>query len=147
VLGGMFLAGYLLRDQVPVAANVDADESEFPLLNEVKGLLEGNYLRPLPEDRMMEYAAVRGYLDELNDPYTFFIDPPVAQSESDVLAGQYGGIGVQVQRNEQGDIVLYPFPDGPATLAGVEEGAVLLAVNGTPLPPGERVDVVDGMLR
>lgn len=147
VLGGMFLAGYLLRDQAPVAANVDAEENEFPLLHEVKDLLEKNYLRPLPDDRTMEYAALRGFLGELNDPYTFFIDPPVAQSESHVLAGEYGGIGVQVQRNEQGDLVLYPFPDGPAARAGVEEGAILLAIDGTPLPPGERIDVVDGMLR
>lgn len=147
VLGGMFLAGYLLRDQAPVAANVDAEENEFPLLHEVKDLLEKNYLRPLPDDRTMEYAALRGFLGELNDPYTFFIDPPVAQSESHVLAGEYGGIGVQVQRNEQGDLVLYPFPDGPAARAGVEEGAILLAIDGMPLPPGERIDVVDGMLR
>jgi len=147
VLGGMFLAGYLLHDQAPVAANVDAEENEFPLLHEVKDLLEKNYLRPLPDDRTMEYAALRGFLGELNDPYTFFIDPPVAQSESHVLAGEYGGIGVQVQRNEQGDLVLYPFPDGPAARAGVEEGAILLAIDGMPLPPGERIDVVDGMLR
>jgi carboxyl-terminal processing protease len=147
VLGGMFLAGYLLRDQAPVAATVDAEENEFPLLHEVKDLLEKNYLRPLPDDRTMEYAALRGFLGELNDPYTFFIDPPVAQSESHVLAGEYGGIGVQVQRNEQGDLVLYPFPDGPAARAGVEEGAILLAIDGMPLPPGERIDVVDGMLR
>lgn len=147
VISGVFLAGFLLRGQVPVAADEDGDENQFPLLGEVKELLEDNYLRPLPEDRTMEYAAVRGYLSELNDPYTFFIDPPVAQNESDVLAGEYGGIGVQVQRNEQGDIVLYPFPDGPAARAGVENGAILVAVDGVALSLQERIDVVDGMLR
>lgn len=147
ILGGVFVAGFLLRTWMPVAANADEDLEVFPLLAQVKGLLETNYLRPLPDDQALEYAAVRGYLSELKDPYTFFIDPPVAQSESDVLAGEYGGIGVQVQRNEQGDIVLYPFPDGPATRAGVENGAILVAVNGAPLAPGERIDVIDGMLR
>lgn len=147
VLGGVFVAGFLLRTWMPVAANADEDLEVFPLLAQVKGLLETNYLRPLPDDQALEYAAVRGYLSELKDPYTFFIDPPVAQSESDVLAGEYGGIGVQVQRNEQGDIVLYPFPDGPAARAGVENGAILVAVNGAPLAPGERIDVIDGMLR
>ncbi|MEL7674492.1 MAG: hypothetical protein AAGU78_12200, partial [Chloroflexota bacterium] len=133
VLSGVFVAGFLLRAWMPVAANADEEGEAFPLLAQVKGLLETNYLRPLPDDQAMEYAAVRGYLSELKDPYTFFIDPPVAQSESDVLAGEYGGIGVQVQRNEQGDIVLYPFPEGPAARAGVENGAVLIAVNGAPL--------------
>ncbi len=147
VLSGMFLAGFLLRGQVPVAADADGESGDFPLLVEVKDLLESNYLRPLPEDRAMEYAALRGFLSELNDPYTFFIDPPVAQNESDVLAGEYGGIGVQVQRNEQGDIVLYPFPEGPAARAGVENGVILVAVNDVTLASNERIDVVDGMLR
>lgn len=147
VLGGVFVAGFLLRAWMPVAANTEEEGETFPLLAQVKGLLETNYLRPLPDNQAMEYAAVRGYLSELKDPYTFFIDPPVAQSESDVLAGEYGGIGVQVQRNEQGDLVLYPFPDGPAARAGVESGAVLVAVNNTTLTPGERIDVIDGMLR
>ena len=147
VISGVFLAGFLLRGQVPAAADDEGDRPEFPLLVEVKELLEDNYLRPLPEERVMEYAAVRGYLGELSDPYTFFIDPPVAQNESDVLAGQYGGIGVQVQRSEQGDIVLYPFPEGPAARAGVENGALLVAVDGVAVSPDERIDVVDGMLR
>ena len=146
VLGGMFLAGYLLRDQAPVAANVDAEENEFPLLHEVKDLLEKNYLRPLPDDRTMEYAALRGFLGGSTTP-TRSSSTAGCASESHVLAGEYGGIGVQVQRNEQGDLVLYPFPDGPAARAGVEEGAILLAIDGMPLPPGERIDVVDGMLR
>ncbi len=63
-------------------------------------LLQQHYLRDLPPAREMEYAAIRGYLGALNDPFTFFIDPPVAQNESEVLAGKYGGIGVQVRRNE-----------------------------------------------
>jgi len=147
VISGVFLAGFLLRGEVPAAADEEGDKPEFPLLVEVKELLEDNYLRPLPEERVMEYAAVRGYLSELNDPYTFFIDPPVAQNESDVLAGEYGGIGVQVQRNEQGDIVLYPFPDGPAARVGVENGAILVAVDGVALSADERIDVIDGMLR
>lgn len=147
VLSGVFLAGFLLRGRVPVAADADGNSETFPLLTQVKELLEANYLRPLPDDRTLEYAAVRGYLAELNDPYTFFIDPPVAQSESDVLAGQYGGIGVQVQRNERGDVVLFPFPDGPAARAGVENGAVLLAVDGAAIPAAERLDVIDRLLR
>ena len=146
MLGMAFLAGFVLRDRMPATAQVGAAD-QFPLLDEVERLLEQNYLRQLPPQVEMEYAAIRGYLGALSDPFTFFIDPPVAQSESDVLAGQYGGIGVQVKRDERGDLVLFPFRDGPAARAGLLDGELLLAVDGLTIPPEERLDVVDRMLR
>jgi carboxyl-terminal processing protease len=146
VLGLAFLAGFVLRDRMPATAQVGAAD-QFPLLDEVERLLEQNYLRQLPPQAELEYAAIRGYLGALNDPFTFFIDPPVAQNESEVLAGQYGGIGVQVKRDERGDLVLFPFRDGPAARAGVLDGDLLLAVDGLTIPPEERLDVVDRMLR
>jgi carboxyl-terminal processing protease len=146
VLSAVFVAGFIVRGRVPAIAQ-DKDQGGFPLLSEVKNLVEANYLREVPPEKDMEYAAIRGYLGALNDPYTFFIDPPVAQSESDVLAGQYGGIGVQVKRNEQGFFVLYPFRDGPAAAAGVQDGDILLSVNGIEIAASERLDVVDRLMR
>ncbi len=147
VLSAAFLTGFVLRGRVPATAQEEAPDAHFPLLSQVQSLLMNNYLRELPPARDMEYAAIRGYLSGLNDPYTFFVDPPVAQSESEALAGQYGGIGVQVKHNEQGQFVLYPFRDGPAAVAGIVDGDVLVAVNGEPVPAGERPDVVDRLLR
>jgi carboxyl-terminal processing protease len=86
-------------------------------------------------------------LQALDDRYTFFIDPPVAASESDALAGTYGGIGVQVQRNEAGEVVLYPFADSPAAAAGLQNGDILRAVNGVALDPALSQDAIDQMLR
>jgi carboxyl-terminal processing protease len=146
VLSAVFVTGFIIRGRVPVTAEEKTD-NEFPLLTEVRGLLQANYLREIPPQRDMEYGAIRGYLAQLNDPYTFFVDPPVAQSESEVLAGQYGGIGVQVTRNEQGEFVLYPFRDGPAAAAGIKDGDVLVAVNGAEINLAERPDVVDQLLR
>ena len=145
-LSAVFVAGFLVRGQVPATAQ-EANHDDFALLGEVKGLLEANYLRDLPDGKVMEYAAIRGYLGGLNDPYTFFIDPPVAQSESEVLAGQYGGIGIQVKRNEQGYFVLYPFRDSPAAAAGIRDGDVLVAVDSAPLALAESLDAVDRLLR
>ena len=127
-IASVFFGGFITRDllraseEKPLTTTVS---ERFPLLEEAQRLLEQHYLRPLPDATTRQYAAIRGVLSELNDRYTFFIDPPVAQSESDVLAGSYGGIGVQVQRDEQGRVVMYPFEDGPAFRAGIESGALL----------------------
>lgn len=145
-LGTAFLAGFIIRGRGSVTAQ-EENSRLFPLLVEVNNLIETHYLREVPEAPQMEYAAIRGYLAELDDPYTFFIDPPVAQSESDVLAGQYGGIGVQVKRSEDGLLLLYPFRDSPAKTAGIEDGDVLVAVDGAEIAPDERLDVIDRLLR
>jgi carboxyl-terminal processing protease len=146
ILAAFFLAGFVVRGQVPATAQSKQD-TEFPLLAEVEQLVQDHYLREIPSGQEMEYAAIRGYLGYLNDPYTFFNDPPVAQSESDVLAGQYGGIGAHVRRDEVGNFVLFPAPDSPAEQAGIEQGDLLVAVNGQSLATDERTDVVDQMLR
>lgn len=152
ILGGMFVAGFVVRDMLPheptKVVNAQTDPShQFPLLNEVNALVSGNFYRDLPEGSAMEYAAIRGYLTALSDPYSFFNDPPVAQSESDALAGIYGGIGVVVKRNVEGLIELYPYPDSPAERLGVLDGDILLAINGQELNADERIDVIQQFLR
>ncbi|NDJ84565.1 MAG: S41 family peptidase [Chloroflexi bacterium] len=157
LLGGVFAAGFITHDITGddpgpiVQAQSDPTpvppELEFPILHEVHGLVAGNFYRELPSAKTLEYAAIRGYLGSLEDPYSFFNDPPVAQSESDALAGIYGGIGVTVNRNERGVIELFPYPDGPAASAGVIDRDVLIAINGEPVPSDERLDVVRQQLR
>lgn len=145
-----FAAGFFLHPVLNTAqpSQVLADPPEgYPLLTEVDRLLRAHYVHSLPENTSLEYAAIRGMLSALNDPYTFFVDPPVAQSESDVLAGQYGGIGVQVQYAANGDFLLYPLPDSPALEAGIEDGDILLAVDDLVIEPGTSIDVIDQTMR
>ncbi len=146
LIGSGFLAGFIARGHDSATAQESGD-SEFRILTQVDQLVRDNFVRDLPPDNTLEYAAIRGYLASLNDNYTFFNDPPVASSESDALAGRYGGIGVDVVRNEAGMIVLYPYPNSPAARAGVLDGDILLAVNNQPLDPNERLDVVRQMTR
>lgn len=147
----MFAAGFFFRgviDLRPALVSASADsQSGYPLLDEVQRLLDQHYLRTQPEYSQRQYAAARGLLNALNDRYTFLIDPPVARSESDVLAGTYGGIGVQIQRSESGDVLLYPFADGPAAAVGIQEGDILKIINGTPVELTMQQDAIDQMLR
>ena len=142
----VFAAGFFARDLVNLPTSI-ASTGSYPLLDEVQGLLDRHFLREQPSKDEREYAAIRGVLSALNDRFTFFIDPPVAASESDALAGTYGGIGVQIKRNERGDIELYPYDDSPAQKAGITNGDILLAVNGQALNPDTPQDSVDQMMR
>jgi carboxyl-terminal processing protease len=147
----VFCAGFFIRDVVNVpsvfAAQTSDPDDGYPLLEEVQGLLDQHYLRGQPSPIERQYAAIRGVLGSLNDRNTFFIEPPVAQSESDVLAGTYGGIGVTIQRNGAGNFVLFPFLDSPSAQAGIQDNDILIKINGVELSLSESQDAIDQMLR
>lgn len=151
VLAIAFISGFYFRGVVAqpneFVTSVPSDQIGFPLVDEVQSLLDQVYLREQPDYTIRQYGAVRGLLATLNEANTFFIEPPVAQSEADVLAGTYGGIGVLVSHNEVGEFVLYPFPESPASEAGIRDGVVLVAINGEPLAGGVSFDSVDQMMR
>lgn len=142
---GLFASHFV--QTVPINLDENNDSSMYPLLGEVHNLLENVYLRDLPESIIMEYAAIRATLETLNDPTTFFIEPPVAQSESQALAGTYGGIGVQVRRIESGDFTIYPFEDSSAFEAGFRNDDILLAIDEVIIRDDHPIDEIDQMLR
>lgn len=149
VMAVTFMAGFVARDMfgtTTLASPFSTDEN-YPLLDEVQVIVDRNYLNEQPTYEQRQYAAIRGMLTALDDRYTFFIDPPVAQSESDVLAGTYGGVGVQIQRSETGDLVMYPFEDSPAAEAGIREGDILVGIDEELIDFRTRQDVIDQMLR
>lgn len=154
VLGLVFAAGFFTRDitSTPDVRSVDAqsDDSlplEFTLLDEVHNIVVGNYYADVPTNDTLEYAAIRGYLGSLEDPYSFFNEPPVARSESDSLAGIYGGIGVEIRRNVQGEIELFPYAESPALNAGIRDGDILVAINGEPVTNDQNLDVIRQAMR
>ncbi len=135
-----FFAGYFAR------ATTTPTE-RYPLLAQAEGLIDQYFVHVPPDAPQLEYGAIQGMLAALNDKFSFFIQPQVARSESNVLAGHYGGIGVQIKRTDAGGFALYPFPDSPAAQAGVQNGDLLLTVNGTPVPNTAQPDAVDQLLR
>ena len=147
-----FMSGFLLRDiadafRADTGIDNSATGQDFPLLSEVRFLINEVYLRDQPSNTVLEYSAIRGVLASLEDPNTFFIEPPVAQSEAQALAGTYGGIGVQVKRLESGEFALFPFEASPAMEAGVMNGDILIAVNNESIDLSEQQDAVDQKLR
>src|SRR3972149_2325611 len=127
--GVLFIAlaaglGYLAGLLTPTLAGPahSADVPETGLINEAWQLVEANFLDTLPTAQTRTYAAIRGMLSTLSDPYTVLIDPPAAQLETDQLRGKFGGIGADLRRDVEGRTLLTPYPDGPAARAGVFDG-------------------------
>jgi len=119
----------------------------YPLLSEARQKIDQFFYHTPPAPPVLEYGAIRGMIDALGDKFSLFVAPPVTQSENNVLAGTYGGIGVQIKRSDTAQFVLYPFPDGPAAKAGLQNGDILASVAGKPILVTDQPDAVDQSLR
>lgn len=152
-LGVAFLAGYythaystanpLLRWPLP---GLPEDKS-FQVFEEVHALVETHFNGRMPETKVLEHGMIRGYISAIGDPYTIFVEPQTAELESQQLAGEYGGIGVEISKNDKGEIVFRPFPDSPAEKAGLRAGDVVLAVDGAAITPDKTTDEVTALVR
>lgn len=134
----------------PPAATEPAGEFEaddLAILWEAWEIIKGEYDGEIPADTDLAYAALRGVLEELGDPYTRFSDPEAAQQIRESLQGSYEGIGALVDENEEGfTVIVRPFDGQPADLAGVKAGDIFLEVNGESLA-GKSIDEVISLVR
>jgi carboxyl-terminal processing protease len=119
-----FAAGYFAREIWPLPTE------QLVLLKEARRLLGMHYLDPLPDDVELERGMIHGMMDVLPDPYSRYVEPATHEIQTDNLAGEYAGIGAEISKGEQGKFYLVPIEGGPAEVAGILEGDVLLAIDG-----------------
>ena len=105
-------------------------QGDFGRLRQAHAILLENTILDIPDEPTLEYGMIRGMLAELGDPYTGFVEPATHEILTDELTGQFGGIGVRLERDTQAQWRLYPLPDSPALAAGIQDGDLLLAVDG-----------------
>lgn len=137
-----FLAGYLTKEYVerPVPQREVVETGEFAIFAEAWEKVGEKFIGELPTDTQVEYGAIRGSLQQLNDPYTVFLEPVVREEERESLRGNFGGVGATLTRDEAtGNIILEPIDGNPAQLAGVLSGDVLVAVDGVEVLTTETV--------
>ena len=96
------------------------------------------YVEPV-EDRKLMQSAIRGLLLDL-DPHSAYLVRSDAEAFDEDTSGAYDGIGVEVQQQPDGTIlVIAPIDDTPAARAGVKPGDIIIAIDGRTLTP-EQID-------
>ena len=110
--------------------------SRYARLEAVRSTLVENYYQEVDEDALME-GAIRGMMDALEDPYTFYYTPVELQRHDAQSEGVYSGLGVLVQNNADGEIeIIRVYAGSPADVAGVLAGDRIVAVDGVPVSGG-----------
>jgi carboxyl-terminal processing protease len=139
----------LAQDATPAApvdakASAAADASKVPIEEirryvNVFNAVKHAYVEPV-EDRKLMQSAIRGLLLDL-DPHSTYLVRSDAQAFDEDANGAYDGIGVEVQQQPDGSIlVIAPIDDTPAARAGIKPGDIIVAVDGKPLTPEQADD-------
>jgi carboxyl-terminal processing protease len=133
------------RKQIGDRAELDPWNSYYRALCQ----LEDRYYGDLPGEMQLTYAAVRGMLHTLDDPFTRFMDPREYRSQKDETSGDFVGIGIYLdgRTSKQGFLtVMRTVPNGPAAKAGLRAGDRLYQVNTRPVK-GLSVEQVSRLIR
>jgi len=83
----------------------------------------------LEKTSTIAYAAAKGAVDSLQDPYSNFYDPSEAKQILEALQGAFVGIGVYLQESSNGVVVVKVVPGSPAQKAGLQAGDVIVKVD------------------
>lgn len=100
----------------------------------IRTLLEEAYIGELEDEKMIE-TAVKGYVAGVGDEYTVYYTKEEMDAQYDEAMGNYVGIGIYMIVNyEKGTIeVVEPMENSPALEAGMQEGDMIISVNGKEL--------------
>lgn len=100
-------------------------------LEEVYDTLIQDYYVPLDEETLVT-GAVRGMMEAVEDPYTFYYTTEEMEKSNEQTDGIYHGVGMVVQLTEDGYIeIVRVYEDSPAQKAGLLAGDYLVGVEET----------------
>ncbi|MBE3581908.1 MAG: S41 family peptidase [Thermoanaerobacteraceae bacterium] len=132
MLYAVLALGYFIFSPAALAEERGQTVPEWPLLTEVRELIEKNYAGEV-DPYSLEEGAIRGMIRALGDPYSDYLSPREVEAFQQVLEGEYSGTGMVVAEENGVFTIRAVLPSSPAARQGIRPGGVLLRVDGKPL--------------
>ncbi len=159
----LFIGGYTLGARVSTTPGTPASEEQaFAPFWDTYSLIQQQYAgSPKPTNDSLIRGAIKGMLESLGDPFSYYENPQDFENSVLNVGGQAVGIGVtlQLQPVQEGSTVdcqtpgggcelavVSVIPDSPAQSAGVKAGDVISKVDGTSLD-GLDFDHITALIR
>ncbi len=115
------------------------------LFEDVLFRVQNNYVE-VPDNEKLIKGAIDGMLKTL-DPHSVFLPEKRAQQMDEQFHGEYSGIGVQFDIQDNKIVVISPLEGTPAYRLGIRAGDKIFEIDGKPLKKGINNDDVFHSLR
>ena len=113
---------------------------------ETYSALQSEYLEGVDNEKVVR-GAITGMLEALDDPYTSYLEPKLADRDREDRSGSFGGIGATlsaINRKDQTIVeIVNVYKDSPAWNAGIQKGDIFIEVDGENVEETPIDDVVE----
>ena len=129
IVGIAMTVGYRIGWNRAFEENLGKDRLDLRLMWQVRDVLQKKYLdKSQIKDNKMVYGAISGMVSSLGDPYTVFLPPTENKASNEDLAGEFGGVGIQLGYKDKSLAVMAPLAKTPAEKAGLKAGDLILKI-------------------
>ncbi len=128
-------------------SNVEQQEQMYQKIQKIDEVVSDNSLYNVDGETLLN-AIGQGVVSGIGDPYAVYYSSSQYQKLLDQQNGDAVGIGVSLQEDSSGDyaVVVQVYQDSPAESAGLRQGDLILAVDGTSTRDLDLAEVTDTLI-
>ena len=132
LLVGLLLGGHPDWLPSPLRSVFTSQSASDQIVGDVMGLLQRDYYRKISRSQLVD-KGLAAAVASLNDPYSHYFDRADYQAFENQDSPHLSGVGIDVQSEPRGLLVLDAFPGSPAARAGLSHGDLITQVGSTSL--------------
>jgi len=114
-----------------IAADDYTYQETIETLESLMDIIKSDYYKDVDEATLIR-GAIDGMFETL-DPHSNYMDPEEFQELNSFTSGEFGGIGVSIEKRDGKITIVAPLEDTPAEKAGLNTGDIIVSVDDTDL--------------
>jgi carboxyl-terminal processing protease len=127
----VLIPSILLILAVGVGGVQQANDDLFAPVYQIYQYIRSYFYQPERiDDQKALYGAMKGVVQQLEDPYSEFLDPDDRRRFDESLEGEFSGVGIELSIVDNVITVITPLVGTPAEAAGVRAGDQILGIDG-----------------
>ncbi|MBR6061609.1 MAG: S41 family peptidase [Spirochaetales bacterium] len=115
-------------------ASAGSMSGEMPYMMKFKrvfDIIKSDYVDESKTDNLtLINGAIKGMIDSIGDPHTNYLSEKEMSDMNDTSAGNFGGVGMIIQRKDDYTGVVSPIEGTPAYRKGMKAGDLIITVDG-----------------
>jgi carboxyl-terminal processing protease len=126
-LGLGYWLGFTFSTPQVKSPKVNLANSDFNMLSELLNYIDAEYVDEVSKKELIDKTVVN-ILHEL-DPHSYYISPEEYAEMNEPLEGNFDGIGIQFNIQNDSLVVIDPIVGGPSEKVGIKAGDRIIKVN------------------